>query len=159
MKRFALAVFAMAALFATPALAQTKKALNFDQLAPSKINTAGTWWRDAKYAAVLGLTVDQQKQMDGVFQEFRIKLLDLNHSLEREEAILEPLMEAERIDASKVLPQVDRVAEARAELEKTNARMLLGIRQVMTVDQWSQLQAGSIKKADLKTKLKAAPKK
>jgi hypothetical protein len=33
------------------------------------------------------------------------------------------------------------VAQARAELEKANARMLLGIRRVLTPDQWKKLQA------------------
>jgi hypothetical protein len=33
------------------------------------------------------------------------------------------------------------VAQARAELEKANARMLLGIRRVMTADQWQKLKA------------------
>jgi protein CpxP len=49
--------------------------------------------------------------------------------------LLEPLMDAERLDEAKTLVQIDRVAQARAELEKANARMLLGIRQVMTADQ------------------------
>jgi hypothetical protein len=32
------------------------------------------------------------------------------------------------------------VAQARAELEKANARMLLGIRRVLNQDQWKKLQ-------------------
>jgi TonB family protein len=37
--------------------------------------------------------------------------------------------------------QIDKIAQARAELEKANARMLLGIRRVMTADQWQKLKA------------------
>jgi protein CpxP len=59
--------------------------------------------------------------------------------------LLEPLMDAERLDEAKTLVQIDRVAQARAELEKANARMLLGIRQVMTADQWSKLQSMPVK--------------
>jgi hypothetical protein len=33
------------------------------------------------------------------------------------------------------------VAQARAELEKANARMLLGFRGVLTQEQWKKLQA------------------
>jgi periplasmic protein CpxP/Spy len=33
------------------------------------------------------------------------------------------------------------VAQARAELEKANARMLLSVRQVLTADQWTRLRA------------------
>ena len=53
---------------------------------------------------------------------------------------LEPLMSADRPDEAQVLAQIDKVAQARAELEKSNARMLLGIRQVLTADQWKQLK-------------------
>jgi hypothetical protein len=57
------------------------------------------------------------------------------------EAILEPLHEAANPDDAKVLPQIDRVAEARAELEKANARMLLGLRHVLTPEQWKALES------------------
>ena len=71
----------------------------------------------------------------------RLKLIDLNASLQKQETIMQPLMEAEQPDESKILAQIDAIAQARAELEKANARMLLGIRQVMTPDQWTKLKA------------------
>ena len=54
---------------------------------------------------------------------------------------MEPLVAAEQPDETKILTQIDRVAQARAELEKANARMLLGIRRTLTQDQWKKLQA------------------
>jgi Spy/CpxP family protein refolding chaperone len=89
----------------------------------------------------LGLTADQQKRIDSLFQQNRLKLIDLSAAVEKEEAILEPLLEADRPEESQVLAQIDRVAQARAELEKANARMLLGFRGVLTLDQWKKLQA------------------
>ena len=50
-------------------------------------------------------------------------------------------MSADTPDEPKILAQIDRVAQARAELEKANARLLLGIRRVLTPDQWKKLQA------------------
>ena len=44
-------------------------------------------------------------------------------------------------DEGKLLAQIDRVAQARAELEKANARMLLGIRRELTHEQWLKLEA------------------
>jgi Spy/CpxP family protein refolding chaperone len=79
--------------------------------------------------------------MDEIFQQHRLKLIDLNASLQKEEAILEPLVEADQPDESKIVAQIDRVAQSRAELEKANARMLLGIRRVLNPDQWKKLQA------------------
>ncbi len=89
----------------------------------------------------LGLTADQQKRIDAEFQQSRLKLIDLSAALQKEEAIMDPLLEADRPDESQVLAQIDRVAQARAELEKANARMLLGFRSVLTQDQWKKLQA------------------
>jgi Spy/CpxP family protein refolding chaperone len=100
----------------------------------------GKWWHDPGLAHRLGLTEDQQKKMDDIFQQNRVRLIDLNASLQKEEAIMEPLVEADQPDESKILAQIDKVAQARAELEKANARMLLGIRRVLNQDQWKKLQ-------------------
>jgi Spy/CpxP family protein refolding chaperone len=101
----------------------------------------GRWWTDPALVQKLGLTADQQKHIDTLFQQSRLKLIDLSAALQKEEAIMEPLVEADRSDESQVLAQIDRVALARAELEKANARMLLGFRGVLTQDQWKRLQA------------------
>ena len=58
-------------------------------------------------------------------QQSRLKPIDLSAGVRKEEAILEPLLGADRPDDSQVLAQIDRVAQARAELEKASARMLL----------------------------------
>lgn len=103
----------------------------------------GRWWNNPEMAQKLGLSAEQQKKMDEIFQQHRLKLIDLNASLQKEEAILEPLVESDQPEESKILAQIDRVAQARAELEKANARMLLGIRRVLNPDQWKKLQAES----------------
>jgi Spy/CpxP family protein refolding chaperone len=89
----------------------------------------------------LGLTTEQQKKMDEIFQESRLKLIDLNATLQKEDVILEPLIAADQPDEGKILAQIDRVAQGRAELEKANARMLLGIRRVLSAEQWKKLSA------------------
>lgn len=101
----------------------------------------GRWWTDPALVQKLGLNPDQQKRIDALFQQSRLKLIDLSAALQKEEAIMEPLLEADRPDETQVLAQIDRVAQARAELEKANARMLLGFRGVLTQDQWKKLQA------------------
>ena len=128
---------------AVPAFAQAvpkfqaayTESTNWQALAPS-----GTWWRNPANVAKLSLTTDQQRRMDDVFQQSRIRLIDLSATLDREEAIMEPLIKAERLDEIKVAAQIDKVADARAELEKANAKMLLGIRQVLTPEQWTMLK-------------------
>lgn len=102
---------------------------------------AGKWWDNPELSRQLNLTADQQKKMDDVFQQHRLRLIDLHAALEKEEAMLDPLIEAANPDDAKVLPQIDRVAQARAELEKANARLLLGLRHVLTPEQWKMLES------------------
>ena len=88
----------------------------------------------------LGIGTDQQKKIEDVFQQHRLKLVDLDATLRKEEITLEPLMSAESPDEARTVAQIDKVAQARAELEKANARFLFGIRRVLTPDQWKKLQ-------------------
>ncbi len=112
-------------------------------------NTAGPklalperWWKNPATAQYVGLTADQQKKMDDVFQQYKLKLIDLNGALEKEEVTLQPLVSAEPLDEARITAQIDRVAQARAELEKANGRMLLGIRKLLNPDQWTKLNTG-----------------
>lgn len=105
-----------------------------------RMGPRGRWWDNSEIAQKVGLTADQQKKMDDIFQQSRLKLIDEHASVEKEEAILEPLLSAEQPDEARILAQIDKVAQSRAELEKANARMLLGLRGVLTTAQWKTLQ-------------------
>ena len=100
----------------------------------------GTWWRNPDMVQKLGINSDQQKKIEDVFQQHRLKLVDLDATVKKEEITLEPLMSEDSPDESKTLAQIDKVAQARAELEKANARFLFAIRRVLTPDQWKKLQ-------------------
>jgi protein CpxP len=101
----------------------------------------GRWWNNPEMVQKLNLTSDQQKKMDDIFLQNRLRLVDLNATLQKEEITMEPMMAADTPDEPKILAQIDKVAQARAELEKANARFLLGIRRVLTQEQWKKLQA------------------
>ena len=101
----------------------------------------GMWWKRPEVVARLAITPDQQKKIEDIFVQSRVQLIDLHASLEKEQLLLEPLMDANPIDQPKALAQIDKIAETRASLEKTNAKMLLGIRGVLTPEQWTTLQA------------------
>jgi Spy/CpxP family protein refolding chaperone len=110
----------------------------------------GTWWREASWIKALDLTPEQRKKMDDAFLQNRIRLVDLTAALEKEELLLEPLVESVRPeDEAKIVAQIDKVADARAGLEKANARMLLAFRQILTQDQWNKLQANRKKTISL----------
>jgi len=101
----------------------------------------GRWWTRPEEIERLGLSPEQRKNLNDILQQHRLKLIDLDAALQREEVILEPLVNADQPDDAKVFAQVDRVAQARAELEKANSRMLWQVRRVLTPDQWKLLQS------------------
>jgi Spy/CpxP family protein refolding chaperone len=106
-----------------------------------RMGPPGIWWKNPDIIQKLTITTDQQKRMDDIFQQSRLQLIDLKANVEKQEVLLEPMLSANPPDTNKVLAQIDKAAQARAELEKANAKMLLGIRTVLTPDQWTKLQA------------------
>jgi Spy/CpxP family protein refolding chaperone len=101
----------------------------------------GRWWNNPQVVEKLNLTDDQRKSMDDILQQNRDGLIDMRGNVEKAEGALEPLINADQPNESAILAQIDKVAQARAELEKANARFLLALRAKLTPDQWKQLQA------------------
>jgi Spy/CpxP family protein refolding chaperone len=105
-----------------------------------RIGPPGIWWHNPDLIQKLTLTPDQQKRMDDILQQSRLQLVDLRANVEKQELLMEPMLATNPPDTNKILAQIDHTAQARAELEKANAKMLLGIRNVLTPDQWTKLQ-------------------
>jgi Spy/CpxP family protein refolding chaperone len=101
----------------------------------------GSWWNNPKVADQLKLTDDQRKSMDDILQQHRENLVDMRANVEKAELGMQPLMSQDQPNESAILAQIDRVAQARAELEKANARFLLALRAKLTPDQWKALQS------------------
>lgn len=100
----------------------------------------GKWWKNAEIVKELQLSDDQLQRLEKTFQDSRLHLIDLHAALQKQEAQLEPLIESDNPDESQVDAQIDRIASARAELEKTHTRMLLDVRRVLSAEQWKKLQ-------------------
>jgi Spy/CpxP family protein refolding chaperone len=95
----------------------------------------GQWWNNPRIVAQL-----KRKAMDGILQEHRMRLIDLRANLEKAELTMRPLIDADQPNENAIVTAIDKVAQARAELEKTNARFLLALRAKLTPEQWKQLQ-------------------
>ena len=100
----------------------------------------GQFWNNPDVVKQLNLTDDQRKAMDGILQEHRLKLIDLQATLRKAEVEMIPLMKADTPNRAEIEAQIDKVVSARADLEKANARFLLDIRMQLKPDQWKQLQ-------------------
>src|SRR6201993_3928781 len=147
LNRPALVLSLASLLSVAPALAQDWHGPNDGLPGPPPMERAfrgggpGRWWDNPNVAQQVGITDDQKKKMDDIFQQNRLRLIDLKAAVEKQEAIMQPMIQADQPDEAKILSQIDAIAQARAELEKANARMLLGIRTVLTPDQWKKFRA------------------
>ncbi len=105
------------------------------------VGSGGRWWNNPKVIEQLKLTDDQRKEMDQILLEHREKLIDMRAGVEKAELEMEPLMNADQPNEQGILAQIDKIAQARAELEKANARFLLAIRAKLTPDQFKELKS------------------
>jgi Spy/CpxP family protein refolding chaperone len=110
-------------------------------LAPASYTITSTWWSNANTVAKLGLTDVQKSRIESTFEAHRPNLASRKEQLEKEEALLSRLLDAESIDRGSVFTQINRVVQARGEMERENAAMTLEMREHLTRAQWTQLQA------------------
>ena len=108
----------------------------------------GRWWNNPEMIEKLKLTDDQREAMDQILLDHRKDLIDKRAAVEKAELDMEPLMQDDQPNESKVLSQIDKVAQARADLEKANARFLLAIRAKLSPDQWKELKAARSERMD-----------
>jgi hypothetical protein len=105
-----------------------------------QLGPPGRWWDDKSFAKSLGLSKDQQKKMDSVFDANKSSILESYKALQKEESRLQAMTREKKLDEARIFAGIDAVAQARAGLEKANAHMLLQIRQEMDMDQNARLE-------------------
>ena len=108
-------------------------------VAPSASAQGFKWWNSDQYRRELGLTGEQSRRIEELFQAALPNLRTAKKTLDQAEADFESLVQ--RGDDSSVMQQVDRVETARAELNKARTMMLLKMRRTLTTDQWVKLGA------------------
>ncbi len=98
------------------------------------------WWKDEQFQKELALTPEQSTRIDGVFQSTLPLLRQHKEELDKREAELSKLIEAEADEAT-VSKQIDRVEATRGHLNKIRTLMHLHMRQVLTPDQRVKFKA------------------
>jgi len=99
------------------------------------------WWDDHGFAKSLKLRPEQQAHMDAIFEQSRAALVARFESVQQAEAQMAELANSPAPDEAALFAQIDRVAQARAELEKTNTHMLLELRKEMGAEQIKRLES------------------
>ena len=89
----------------------------------------------------IGLSTDQQKKMDVVFNANKPAILATYKTFLAEQAKLDAISKQSQVDQSKMFAAIDAVSQARVALQKANTQMLLQIREQMNADQIAKLEA------------------
>ena len=97
------------------------------------------WWTNAALVERLGLTDDQKAKIERAFENRKQELASKSEGVQKEEAQLAKLLETDPLDRSAIFAEIDRVIQARGELERTNSAMTLEMREALTLAQWMQL--------------------
>jgi Spy/CpxP family protein refolding chaperone len=105
------------------------------------LQPGAAWWTNATLVRRLGLTGEQRQKIEGIFDQYRSKIVQNKADLEKEEAALANMLDSEPLDPAKtVSAEIDKVIKARGDMERTYSNMTLEMRQVLSRTQWSQLQ-------------------
>jgi len=105
-----------------------------------QLGPPGRWWDDKKFAKNVKLRPEQQARMDAIFEQNRSALLSRLEAYQQAQRQMEDLSRSSSPDEGALFAQIDRMAQARAELEKANTHMLLQLRKEMDADQLSRLE-------------------
>jgi Spy/CpxP family protein refolding chaperone len=101
----------------------------------------GPWWKNSMIVQKINLSDAQVQQIESIFQQDRTNLENAGRGVKEAEMALRPLINSQQLNDAQVEAQLETVLQARMNLERTHAQMLLAIRKVLTLDQWTALQA------------------
>jgi len=100
----------------------------------------GRWWDDKTVVHSVGITVDQKRKMDTIFNENKPAILTSYQTYLKEQARLSSLSRDAQADQATTFAAIDAVNQARAALQKATAQMFLQLRQQMSPEQIEKLE-------------------
>ncbi len=98
------------------------------------------WWQNPR-AAELGLTQDQSRRLEEIFQATLPALRTCNSELEKREARLNAMVSASGVTEAEVSRLIDLVEASRGEMSKARTLMLFRMYQVLTPEQRDRVKA------------------
>lgn len=101
----------------------------------------GKWWENSEVAKKLQLSDDQVSKLNDIFYDHRLKLIDEQAEVEKQNLKLQRILDQDNPDEGQVGTQVDQELAARGRLEREFTMMNLDLRKVLSVAQWRQLKA------------------
>jgi Spy/CpxP family protein refolding chaperone len=100
----------------------------------------GKWWQNPDVVSKLALSDAQVTQLNQVFYNHKLKLIDYGADMEKQDLKLQSMLDADQPDEAQVNSQVDQVLSARGKLEREFTAMNLDLRKQLSLEQWRQLK-------------------
>jgi Spy/CpxP family protein refolding chaperone len=98
------------------------------------------WWRTETYQRELGLTPDQVRRIEHIFQESWPLLQETKKELDRLETELSQVIADGTAEESRVVRMIDRVEASRGALARTRSLMLFRMHRVLSPAQRARLK-------------------
>lgn len=100
----------------------------------------GRWWDEERLGARIGLSDEQRTAIRELVYEHARRMIDLTAAVRRSELELARVVEPPGFDAAAARRAFGGLQEARRALEDQRFEMLLGVRGVLTAEQWVTIQ-------------------
>lgn len=97
------------------------------------------WW-DQPLVKDLNLTEAQQQDIRAAIREYRPRLIEQRAALQKAEVELTYLFDDDTVDTKKANQTIEDLAVARLNLTRTFSQLALRLRQVLTPQQWHEVQ-------------------
>jgi len=107
---------------------------------PGQFGPVGRWWDDKSVMQAIGITREQQRKMDTIFDANKPAILESYKAFLKEQSKLESINKDPHADQATTFAAIDSVNNARATLQKATAQMLLQIRHEMKSEQIDKLE-------------------
>jgi hypothetical protein len=100
----------------------------------------GRWWDDKSVVQQIGLSKNQQKKMDSIFDANKPAILSTYKTFQKAQTNLAAVNKDTKADKTTVFAAIDDVNHARSDLQKATSAMLLQIRNEMDSNQIAKLE-------------------
>jgi Spy/CpxP family protein refolding chaperone len=100
----------------------------------------GKWWENQRLAAAIGLSEEQVTDIRAAVYEHARRMIDLKAKVELAGLDLAETVNREQFDAAEVRAAYATFQNTRKALENERFEMLLAVRQILSSEQWSELQ-------------------
>ncbi len=100
----------------------------------------GKWWKNSAIVRDLALSEDQVRKLEETYLHYQNRLADLRDELKAQERQLKSMLQGDKLDDAALAAQTEKAIAARGSLERENAAMTLGLRKLLSSEQWKKLQ-------------------